>query len=81
MILVTIIFIQKHDGKLECICNAYNYYLKKNKQKNGNVYIIYESAVSVYLYDIGVNWKMFEFNYIYETNRDEMEINCHELNI
>jgi hypothetical protein len=62
-------------------CNAYNYYLEKNKQKNGNVYIIHECAVTVYLYDIGVNWEMFEFDYVYETNRNEMETNCNELDV
>jgi hypothetical protein len=59
---------------MNIFCNAYNYYLEMNKKENGNIFIIYENAVTVYLLDIGVNWSFFEFDYQYELNRDVPEL-------
>lgn len=50
-------------------CNCYDYILEQNAKNYGNYFICFEYCLTTYLYDIGINWEMFEYNYIYCENR------------
>lgn len=50
-------------------CNCYEYILEQNKINNGNYFICFEYNLTTYLYDININWKFFDNDYKYESNR------------
>jgi hypothetical protein len=49
--------------------NCYDYILQQNIINNGNYFISFEYNLTTYLYDTGINFLFFDYNYSYDENR------------
>ena len=50
-------------------CSCYDYVLQENEKNKGNYFICFENTITIFLEESGINWKFFDYKYIYDTMR------------